>query len=236
MELKVFISLGLLAIGALLSLHLSNSQANSSHSQFASFKQKFGKIYSSPEEEAYRLSIFSARLLRIDDHNSKNLSWRKGINQFSDMTFEEFESFFLLKETPSKSDLENTRDVNLPKAKKDWREEKVVTPVREQRTCKASWAFSAIGAMESAWAIKNKDKAPLTFSVQELIDCSKGHFDNDGCKGGRLDNSYDYIRSQQINLDSDYPFTGVDGTVRDGAIDFPLNPPERTGSPAALPP
>lgn len=210
MEPKVLISLGLLAIGALFSLHLSSSQANSSNSQFASFKQQFGKIYSSPEEEAYRLSIFNARLLRIEDHNSQNLSWKKGINQFSDMTFEEFESFFLLKETPNKSDF-GTRHVNLPKAKKDWREEKVVTPVREQRTCKASWAVSAIGAMESAWAIKNKDKTPLTFSVQELIDCSKGHFDNDGCKGGRLDNSYDYIKSQQINLDSDYPFTAVDG-------------------------
>lgn len=42
-----------------------------------------------PKSE-YRFSVFKAKLAKLIEHNKAGHSWTKGINDFSDMTFEEF--------------------------------------------------------------------------------------------------------------------------------------------------
>jgi C1A family cysteine protease len=65
--------------------------------------------------------------------------------------------------------------------KVDWRE-KAVGDVRNQGQCGSCWAFSAVGAIEGLYAIENgKIK---TFSVQQLVDCAGGPYENEGCNGG----------------------------------------------------
>jgi len=43
-----------------------------------------------------------------------------------------------------------------------------------------------------------------------LLDCSKS-FKNQGCKGGLMDYSFEYVKSIGISVDSIYPYTGVEG-------------------------
>ena len=210
MELKFLVAAGLLTIGALLSVHFSKLEAQVESTRFSTFKGKFGKKYSSESEEAYRRSVFEAKLAKIEAHNAKNLSWRKGVNEFSDMTFEEFKSFYLSQKVLDNSASINTPHVQPKAGKKDWRDEKVVTPVKNQGMCGSCWAFSATGAMEAAWGIKNQGKPLLQFSEQELVDCSTEE-GNEGCNGGLMDLAYKYIRSTKINLEEDYKYTARDG-------------------------
>lgn len=55
-----------------------------------------GKLYSSPAEQSYRLSIFQQNLEMIKAHNAdSSKTWTMGLNQFADMTAEEVSAKFL---------------------------------------------------------------------------------------------------------------------------------------------
>lgn len=45
------------------------------------------------------------------------------------------------------------------------------------------------------------------------MDCSKS-FGNEGCGGGYIDTSFEYVRENALNLESGYPFEGKDGECR----------------------
>merc|ERR1712080_543329 len=64
--------------------------------EFSTFMNKFGKSYATSEESKLRFDIFKANLQKMHAHNSrKDVSWKMGINQFSDLTDEEFEAVHL---------------------------------------------------------------------------------------------------------------------------------------------
>ncbi|KAG5868793.1 hypothetical protein JTB14_001702 [Gonioctena quinquepunctata] len=58
-----------------------------------SFKVSYNKRYSSPEDEALHRSIYERNIQAINEHNSKyqrgEVTWKMGVNQFTDMTDEE---------------------------------------------------------------------------------------------------------------------------------------------------
>ena len=57
------------------------------------FLAKYGKTYVSKDDISSRFNTFSDNLDRINEHN-KGDSYKMGINEFSDMTIEEFESVY----------------------------------------------------------------------------------------------------------------------------------------------
>ena len=59
-------------------------------SRFTEFKQKYEKTYSGLDEELRRYNIFKANVESIETHNSQGSSYTRGVNQFSDLTEEEF--------------------------------------------------------------------------------------------------------------------------------------------------
>jgi C1A family cysteine protease len=76
----------------------------------------------------------------------------------------------------------------------DWRDTGKVTPVRHQGSCGACWAFSAIGAVESAVLIYTNE-IDIDLSEQHLVSecCSAG-----SCNGGWPDWALDYIRDTGV--------------------------------------
>merc|ERR1719516_686347 len=63
--------------------------------QFAKFMADHEKRYDSTTEELYRFEVFNANLKNIMEHNDAGHSYKLGVNEFSDLTQEEFESRFL---------------------------------------------------------------------------------------------------------------------------------------------
>jgi cathepsin H len=74
----------------------------------------------------------------------------------------------------------------------DWRDQGVVSGVKNQGKCGSCWTFSTSGAMEAHHAIKFKPWRTSEMSEQQLLDCATD-FDNHGCQGGLPSHAFEYI-------------------------------------------
>ena len=66
----------------------------------------------------------------------------------------------------------------------------VMTPVKNQGKCGSGWAFSAVAAMEGAYALTTPQFKLVPLSEQNLIDCSAVE-GNAGCEMGAVDNAFE---------------------------------------------
>jgi cathepsin H len=180
--------------------------------EFTNFMQQYNKAYSH-DEFAKRRAIFYDTLAEINQINSENRGWEAGVNEWSDLTWEEFKGKFLM--APQKcSATEKGNHVMTDKTDDavDWRLKGVVTPVKNQGSCGSCWAFSTTGAVESASAIKTGKLQ--TVAEQQLVDCAGG-FKNMGCRGGLPSQAFQYIMwAGGIQDSASYPYTGRDGQCK----------------------
>jgi C1A family cysteine protease len=184
--------------------------------EFMSFKEFFNKRYDTSDEFEKRFSIFKNNLDLIRNHNSDiTQNFMMGINQFSDLTSEEFKNNFVGKLDISltsrygcKSFINDTNNTPLTL---NWRDQNAVTSVKNQEQCGSCWAFSATAAVEGAWAISKGEL--LNLSEQELIDCATGiKYGSHGCNGGQMDGGFKYVISYGQCSDVEYPYTATDTT------------------------
>jgi len=63
--------------------------------------------------------------------------------------------------------------------------------------------------MEGSYFLKNSNL--VSFSEQQLVDCSTKE-GNQGCNGGLMDQAFTYAEGVKMETESDYPYTGRDGT------------------------
>ena len=142
----------------------------------------------------------------ITKHNSENHSYIVGENRFINTTYnDEFTNMNHFSNDINSSNIIIEFD-DLYKEKVDWREKFKVSSVKNQGQCGGCWAFSSVGAVESAWAIKHNILYNL--SEQELIDCSA---QNHGCEGGSMDLAFQYIINNGLCDNASYPYTAEDG-------------------------
>ncbi|KAF3443622.1 hypothetical protein FNV43_RR13312 [Rhamnella rubrinervis] len=108
---------------------------------FARFAHRYGKRYETVGEMKLRFEIFSENLKLIKSTNKKGLpytcceSHRLGAAQNCSAT--------------ARGNHKLT-DAVLPETK-DWREDGIVSPVKDQGNCGSCWTFSTTGALEAAY-------------------------------------------------------------------------------------
>ncbi|KAI3789977.1 hypothetical protein L2E82_02785 [Cichorium intybus] len=181
---------------------------------FARFAHRYGKKYETADEMKQRYSIFVESLKTIRSHNKKGLSYTLGVNEFTDMTWEEFSKHRLGAAqncSATKKGNHKLTDAVLPLTQ-DWRKTGIVTPVKNQGSCGSCWTFSTTGALEAAYAQAYGKSVSL--SEQQLVDCARD-FNNFGCNGGLPSQAYEYIKyNGGLDTEEAYPYTGKDGVCK----------------------
>lgn len=182
--------------------------------EFRSFQRQFNRQYNGVEDEAVRRSIFENNYRYIVAHNMRadngEHSFRLAVNQFADMTNEEFREKMngLRPELKRESQHVHRGDNMEVPASVDWRTKGVVTPVKNQGQCGSCWAFSAVAGIEGQHALKTGKLVSL--SEQNLVDCS-GTEGNMGCEGGLMDQAFQYVKDNKgIDTEASYPYKAVD--------------------------
>ncbi|XP_057503350.1 actinidain-like [Actinidia eriantha] len=181
---------------------------------FESWLVKYGKSYNALGEKERRFEIFKDNLRFVDKHNADvNRSYRVGLNQFSDLTDEEYSSIYLrakfnMRMTNVSDRYEPRVGDQLPDSI-DWREKGAVLGVKHQGDCGSCWTFASIAAVEGINKIVTGNL--ISLSEQELVDCQR-KYPSSGCRGGYPSGAYEFIiNNGGINTEANYPYTGEDG-------------------------
>merc|ERR1712037_686179 len=161
----------------LLSCIAAASASTLLQAQWSKFKADHAKVYSSPAEEALRRSIFAQNVAKIEEQNRAGQSWKGGINQFTDLTKEEFVSTYASGKIASRAprkpvnyDNMQAKIADLPESV-DWRDQGVVTSVRNQGACGSCWAFAASSVLGSYAKINDMTHDLIELSPQHLVSC-----------------------------------------------------------------
>jgi len=190
---------------------------------FAEFKAAHFRRYFSAEEENMRFSVFQSTLALIAERNANGDLGKHFINEFADLSSEEFKARFL-GYRPKHNLTAPSSELHIAHAAAssiDWRSHSpaVLTPVKNQGRCGSCWAFSATEQIETDVALATGTL--LTLSPQQITSCDKT---DGGCNGGNTETAYKYVVSAGgLETESGYPYTsgaaGVTGTCKAASTD-----------------
>jgi len=170
------------------------AQATDQAEHLQEWKEWNAKFNYTDEDDSSRLIIYLKSKELIDTHNEMaeqgKVTFFLDINRFAHMTLREVintRTGFWMSEYRRASPI-STIEIDIPfdvpiPTSVDWREKNAVSRVKDQQSCLSSWAFSAVGALESHNFIKTGQG--MSFSEQHLMDCST-FYGNDGCHGGTI--------------------------------------------------
>jgi len=201
--------------------------------EFAAFTHRHQKRYKGHEEYSKRFGVWKDNLDYVRKWNSDaSASFQLGMNEFADLTDDEFAASYLnknlhneylqsetfhnenslLQESAGSKESTGYYDIRWHKntgeqpAKQDWKKKGAVSAVNNQAKCFACYAFAACGAIEGAVKLQTGKMQKL--SAQQIVDCStpSSGFMNHGCKGGTMVKSYKYIIKNGLMKWEDYGY------------------------------
>ncbi|XP_047093666.1 senescence-specific cysteine protease SAG39-like [Lolium rigidum] len=186
-----------------------------------SWMVQYGRVYKDATEKAQRFEIFKDNARFIESFNAGGRKFWLNINQFADLSNDEFKATKTNKgfipnkvKVPTGFRYENMSLDALP-ATVDWRTKGAVTPVKDQGQCGCCWAFSAVAATEGI--VKISTGTLISLSEQELVDCDV-HGEDQGCEGGLMDDAFKFIiKNGGLTKESSYPYSAADGKCKSGS-------------------
>jgi len=213
----MFKVIAVLATVAVASALVIDSQNASAALQFEAFQQKFDKKYATTAEWENAFFNFQAALKRVAGYEARGHKGIFGITKFSDLSPAEFRAQYLMpKGSIDVKEMAQKFETKLPQVKKtpqalpdtwDWRNQKAVTPVKDQQQCGSCWAFSTTENFESMSFLAGN---PIpTLGPQQLVDCDP---QSQGCGGGWTYWAFEYLLTAGgQETEADYPYTAENG-------------------------
>uniref|UniRef100_A0A061R1U8 Papain family cysteine protease containing protein n=1 Tax=Tetraselmis sp. GSL018 TaxID=582737 RepID=A0A061R1U8_9CHLO len=201
---------------------------------FEEYKDHFSKQYESPKEEEVRRQAFDANMVKIRAHNQDpEKTWKMGVNRFTDRLPHELRSANGYQKSLGKS-RRSSGQLSLAPVDKllasgsrlmrggkpamslpyevDWRQNGVVTAVKNQGQCGSCWAFAATAALESQLAIATGELYVL--SVQEFVSCTPNERKcggTGGCSGSIPQLAYEHAQSAGLMEEWAYSYVSFHG-------------------------
>ncbi|CAN1123322.1 Senescence-specific cysteine protease SAG39 [Linum perenne] len=215
--MKFVLLASIFIVGALASHAMARytlPEATSMRLRHEQWMTRYGRIYNSPNEKETGYQIFKHNVAFIDSSNAAgDKSYELGVNQFADLTNEEFKTtrnrFKGHMCSPQHGSFRYENVTAVPSTI-DWRKKGAVTPVKDQGQCGCCWAFSAVAAMEGINQLSTGKLVSL--SEQELVDCDTNGQDQ-GCNGGLMDDAFEFIiQNKGLTTETNYPYDAADGT------------------------
>nr|GMD67510.1 senescence-specific cysteine protease SAG39-like [Ipomoea batatas] len=167
---------------------------------------EYGRVYANQTEKMERFSVFKDNAKYIDSFNQvKNRTFTLGINQFADLSNDEFQQRMGCEMPPTNSEVTPFKyeNVTVVPPTMDWRQRGAVTPIKNQQQCGCCWAFSAVAAIEGITMIKTRRLIAL--SEQQVVDCETV---SHGCNGGWMHEAFKYVaRNRGVTTGANYPYT-----------------------------
>jgi len=177
--------------------------------QWTGYKLSHGKQYSA-QEESLRFSLWDANRRMVEAHNAAGHGWTMALTETSDWTPEELESRMLGYKPMEGWGNATARHLQaVPGAPDhlDYREQGMVTPVKNQGMIGSAVVFSALGAIEGMWMYEKGELVDM--SVQQILDCVP-----EFCQGGGyMDSLWEYTKDG-LESAATYPGTGGCGECR----------------------
>ncbi|TVU42328.1 hypothetical protein EJB05_08726, partial [Eragrostis curvula] len=180
---------------------------------------QFGRVYKDAAEKARRLEVFKANVKFIDSFNAEKRKFWLGVNQFADLTNEEFKATKTNKgfKPSTVKVLPGFRyeTLGLMSFRRVWtggpRVLSLPSRIKANAVC-CCWAFSSVAATEGI--VKIDTGKLFSLSEQELVDCDVDGEDQ-GCGGGFMDNGFKFIiKNGGLANESSYPYTAADGKCK----------------------
>lgn len=193
-------------------LYNLEAPASPDTTQYLAYLTRFGKPIPAAEQLTYRTRIYAQFLKTMAKHNADpTQTWQMGVNQFSDLTKEEFVSLYLGELNTEVKELNQPVNAGFT-VEVDWRTKGVVTKIKNQGQCGSCWAFAATAAHESYQVQFKSQPNTLDLSEQQLVDCSGvSPYENHGCGGGYGVRALEYIKDNGQTTSDKYPYTAKDG-------------------------
>nr|GMD62605.1 senescence-specific cysteine protease SAG39-like [Ipomoea batatas] len=173
---------------------------------------EYGRVYANQTEKVKRFNIFKENAKFIDSFNRvENNTFTLGVNEFADLTDEEFASSRMGCAMPSHYEktpfMYNYTAIVPPGI--NWILHGAVTRIKNQKQCGSCWAFSAAAAIEGISQIKTRRLVSL--SEQQLLDCETA--ESNGCHGGWMSAAFKYAaKIGGLTTEKIYPYTMKQGT------------------------
>lgn len=188
---------------------------------FDEFKAAYGKSYKSKEHEATSKELFLRRLQMVLENNIKaahgQSSYVMAIHSSSDLSLEEIlylppSVWPFYKDEPKAQRWGNgtldSLQLNVSRSDDSWlfdyRHTHQVTSPVNQGTCGSCALFAVSACIESYWARMRHGLVHL--SPQQLLDCPEDRKGLFGCKGNFFEPAFDYVKSNGLTTEENYPY------------------------------
>ncbi len=101
----------------------------------------------------------------------------------------------------------------------DWDVLGKVSPVKNQGSCDAGYAFCSVSLAESRIYMKNQG---MLLSEQQVVDCS-ADYTTFGCSSGSRAGTLKFAKEKGLVPQSSYPYQGVKGQCKNATGNYKLD-------------